>query len=256
MLLMLSILFFVTATMYASVGFGGGSTYNALLVLSGVDYQILPAIALMCNIIVVTGGVVRFWKSGDLPGKSMLSFLVTSMPAAWLGGRIVVSETLFVGLLGATLLLSGLRLAAQTEPEIVSAASERGLGAVPYVIGASIGFLSGMVGIGGGIFLAPILYFLRWDTPRRIAAACSLFILVNSVSGLFGQFSKLNESEAIGAVFEYWPLMIGVFLGGQIGSWAASRQLQPILIKRLTAALILFVSARLLYRWGSMIGLY
>ena len=256
MLFVLGILFFVTASMYASVGFGGGSTYNALLVLSGVDYQILPAIALTCNIIVVTGGAARFWKTGDLPATAMIPFLVTSIPAAWIGGRMEISETLFIGLLGTALLLSGLRLAVQRDPPESLLAASHSHGLIPYVVGGGIGFLSGMVGIGGGIFLAPVLYILSWDTPRRIAAACSIFILANSVSGLFGQLAKLSEREILGDVFEYWPLMIAVFLGGQIGSWAASQRLHPTLIKRLTAALILFVAARLLFRWGTMIGLH
>ena len=256
MLLALSILFFLTATMYAAVGFGGGSTYNALLVLSGVDYQILPSIALTCNIIVVTGGVARFWRGGDLPVKAMIPFLVTSIPAAWIGGRLDVSELFFIGLLGAALFLSGLRLAVQRDPVLSGPARKKHHTLIPYVVGGAIGFVSGIVGIGGGIFLVPILYFLNWDTPRRIAAACSLFILANSVSGLWGQLTKLSNSNALGYIAAFWPLMIAVLLGGQIGSWAASRRLQPALIKRLTAALILFVSLRLLFRWGSMMGWY
>ena len=252
----LGILFFVTAGLYASVGFGGGSTYNALLVLSGVDYQILPAIALTCNIIVVTGGAARFWKSGDVRLKALLPFMITSVPCAWLGGRLEISETAFIGALGITLLLSGWRLAVQSETDNPMVAPKKRHPLLPFAIGGSIGFLSGMVGIGGGIFLAPVLYFLSWDTPRKIAAACSLFILANSVSGLLGQVSKLNDRQVLSDLIEYWPLMVAVFLGGQIGSWAASQRLQPSLIKRLTAVLILFVSIRLLYRWGHMIGLY
>lgn len=256
MLLALSALFFITAAMYASVGFGGGSTYNALLVLSGVDYRILPAIALTCNIIVVTGGAVRFWKNGDLPLRALMPFLITSIPAAWIGGRMEISEPLFIGLLGSALLLSGIRLAVQREPVHQAVGIASYPSAAPYFVGAAIGLLSGMVGIGGGIFLAPVLYFVSWDTPRRIAAACSLFILANSISGLLGQLTKLSEGQFLGEIIEYWPLMISVFIGGQIGSWAASQRLQPTLIKRLTAALILFVSIRLLFRWGSMMGLY
>ena len=257
MLLFLSLLFFLTAGFYASVGFGGGSTYNALLALSGVDYRVLPAIALTCNIIVVIGGVFRFWKSGDLQVRAMLPFLLASIPAAWLGGRLVVSETAFIGLLGFALLLSGLRLVFQSEPATQPDLVGRNRWTATYLsIGGGIGFLSGMVGIGGGIFLAPILYFLSWDTPRKIAAASSLFILVNSASGLLGQLSKLSDSALLAEVTEFWPLLIAVFVGGQIGSWAASQKFQPQLITRLTALLILFVSVRLLFRWGGMMGFY
>lgn len=257
MLLVLSLIFCVTAGLYASVGFGGGSTYNAVLVLSGIDYQILPAVALICNVIVVTGGTIRFWNSGQLQIKAMAPFLITSVPAAWFGGRLIVTETMFVGLLGAALLLSGLRLGTQKEVVIANGERRRRDWNPAYIVaGASIGFLSGLVGIGGGIFLAPILYYFSWDTPKKIAAACSLFILANSVSGLLGQASKLSQTGALEEIWTYWPLMLSVFIGGQIGSWAASQKLQPRLIKQLTAALILFVSLRLLLRWASMMGYY
>ena len=102
--------FLITALLYASVGFGGGSTYNALLVLSGADYRVMPLIALVCNVIVVCGGIWRFARTGDLSARRLLPFLAASVPAAWIGGRTPISETFFVGLLGGALLLSGIRL--------------------------------------------------------------------------------------------------------------------------------------------------
>jgi uncharacterized membrane protein YfcA len=111
------------------------------------------------------------------------------------------------------------------------------------------------VGIGGGIFLAPDLYGLRWDRPRKIAAACSLFILVNSVAGLAGQVTKLSNSELLALALPYWPLLPAVFLGGHIGSWMASRRFDPIILKRLTAALILYVAFRLILRWMGLMGM-
>ena len=242
-------LFFIVAAIYAAVGFGGGSTYNALLVLSGTDYRILPSIALACNIIVVSGGVWRFSKEGLLDAKALAPFLFASVPAAWVGGRLPISETLFIGLLGGALLLSGLRLLLQREFVLETQNRRSVLRWQAGLIGGAIGLLSGLVGIGGGIFLAPILYILRWDTPRKIAAACSLFILVNSVAGLSGQVMKLSDGEILSLAFPYWPLLPAVFLGGQIGSWMASKHFDPVILKRLTAALILYVAARLLLRW-------
>ena len=248
------ILFLIIAVLYAAVGFGGGSTYNALLVLNGTDYRILPSIALACNIVVVSGGLWRFSKSGHLAVKALLPFMAASVPAAWIGGRLVVSETLFIPLLGCALLLSGLRLMFQRD--VIYQASDKR--AVPLwlagVSGGAIGLLSGLVGIGGGIFLAPVLYALRWDTPRKIAAACSLFILVNSVSGLTGQVMKLSDTKLLSLAVPYWPLLIAVFIGGQIGSWMASKRLEPLILKRLTAILILYVAIRLLFKWVGMIG--
>lgn len=242
-------LFFIVAAIYAAVGFGGGSTYNALLVLSGTDYRILPTIALACNIVVVSGGVWRFSREGLLDVKALAPFLFASVPAAWIGGRLPISEILFVGLLGGALLLSGLRLLLQREFVLETHERRSISGWQSGVIGGAIGLLSGLVGIGGGIFLAPVLYSLRWNTPRKIAAACSLFILVNSVAGLSGQVMKLSDSEILSLAIPYWPLLPAVFLGGHIGSWMASKHFDPIILKRLTAALILYVAARLLLRW-------
>lgn len=242
-------LFFIVAAIYAAVGFGGGSTYNALLVLSGTDYRILPTIALACNIIVVSGGVWRFSRDGLLDAKALAPFLYASVPAAWIGGRLPISETLFIGLLGGALLLSGLRLLLQRE-FVLETQDKRSVSRWQAgLIGGGIGLISGLVGIGGGVFLAPILYSLRWDTPRKIAAACSLFILVNSVAGLSGQLMKLSDSEILSLALPYWPLLPAVFFGGHIGSWMASKHFDPVLLKRLTAALILYVAARLLLRW-------
>lgn len=248
--------FLVTALLYASVGFGGGSTYNALLVMSGTDYRVLPAIALVCNVIVVSGGVWRFTRTGDLSLRRLMPFLAASVPAAWIGGRSPVSETLFIGLLGGALLLSGLHLAFQKRAEtetLEPVAQSRNHRLFAAGIGGMIGLLSGMVGIGGGIFLAPALYFMRWGSPRQIAAASSLFILVNSLSGLAGQMMKLQDMALLSLAAPYWPLPIAVLIGGQAGSWLAGHKLDPDLIRRLTALLILYVAVRLIWRWIGML---
>jgi len=250
----LAALFALTALLYAAVGFGGGSTYNALLVLYGADYRILPAIALICNLIVVTGGAWRFWRGGHLRWARLWPWFALSIPAAWLGGRLVVSETLFIGLLGGALLVAGLQLAFERKAIV-----ERGEGmAVPLsaslAIGGGIGFLSGMVGIGGGIFLAPALYLLRWGGPREIAGTASVFILVNSLAGLTGQLMKLGDIGAAGAIWDYWLLFPAVLLGGQIGSRLGAAKIPPLFVKRLTALLILYVALRLLWRWAGMLA--
>lgn len=250
----LAALFLVTAVLYAAVGFGGGSTYNALLVLNGTDYRVLPAITLTCNILVVSGGLWRFSRAGLLRPLAMAPFLAASMPAAWMGGRIPVSETFFVGLLGAALLASGLRLALQPGPgESAQTRRETPL-LVALPVGGAIGLVAGLVGIGGGIFLAPVLYLLRWGTPREIAAGCSLFILANSLAGLAGQVMKLQDLAILSLAAAYWALPLIVLAGGQIGSWAATRGLKPGWVKRLTAFLILYVAARLIWEWLALMG--
>lgn len=249
----LAFLFFVTALLYASVGFGGGSTYNALLVLNGTDYRILPAIALICNIIVVAGGAWRFSRTGHLNWRALAPWLVASVPAAWAGGRIPVSETVFVGALGFSLLIAGAHLLLERDRSLSEAVTPTSP-ALALPIGGGIGFLSGLVGVGGGIFLAPVLYFLRWGQPRDIAGACSLFILVNSVSGLTGQLMKLESLNVASQIADYWLVFPAVLVGGQIGSRLSSAALSPKAIKRLTAVLILYVSARLIFRWITLIA--
>ena len=250
-MVVLVLLFFMTALAYASVGFGGGSTYNALLVLSGVDYRILPAIALVCNIIVVAGGVWRFASAGRLPLLRLAPWMAASVPAAWLGGRLPGSETLFVGLLGFSLLFAGVRLLTENNTQTI-APQGRYARLIAIPAGASLGLLSGVVGIGGGIFLAPILHFLRWSEPKTIAGACSLFILVNSLSGLSGQLMKLENTSLLPDLIGYWPLLPAVLIGGQIGSFFAAGPLPAAWMKRLTAVLIIYVAGRLLLRWSIM----
>lgn len=245
----LPILFLLTALLYALVGFGGGSTYNALLVLSGTEYTILPTITLTCNLIVVSGGVWHYHRSGNLSLSRIAPWLVSSIPFAWLGGRLAIAETTFIGLLGLCLLFAGGHLAFDQPKNVPRQNHSHPPLPVPLVAGAGLGLLSGLVGIGGGIFLAPILYFLRWGSPTAIGAACSLFIFTNSIAGLTGQMMKIGvpDIQLIGST--YWTLFAAVFIGGQIGSRLGVNKINPILIKKLTACLILYVAIRLLWRW-------
>ena len=246
-ILTLSGLFLITACLYASAGFGGGSTYTALLVLAGTEFQLIPLIALSCNIVVVVGGVWRFHRVKALRIKPLLPFLIGSIPAAWIGGRLPISETVFIGLLGAALLLAGLRLLFVNLPDDSIETQPTSM-PLAVVIGMVLGGLAGLVGIGGGIFLAPVLYGLKWGKPRQIAAACSFFILVNSVSGLFGQMLKFGALHSFEQIPTFAMLILAVLVGGQFGSWLSSKRLNPTVLKRATAILILFTAVRLL--WG------
>lgn len=244
----LALAFFLTAALYASVGFGGGSTYTALLSLAGTDFRFLPAISLVCNVIVVTGGVIRFARAGEMPWKRVLPLVAVSAPLAWLGGLAPITEEMFRILLGLSLLVAGLLLLFQREA--AGAGATRGK-STPFDIaaGAGSGLLAGLVGIGGGIFLAPVLHLTRWGTPRAIAATASLFILINSIAGLAGQTMKLaSGGQGLTPLLAYWPLMLAVLIGGQIGSYAAIRILSQTLVRRATGILILYVAGQLLWR--------
>lgn len=240
----LAVAFFTTALLYASVGFGGGSTYTALLALTGADYHLLPIVSLVCNVIVVTGGTIRFARAGLLPWRRVLPLVGVSAPLALLGGLTPIKEAHFIALLGISLLVAGLLLLFQRERGDGSTRKSR---AGDFAIGGGVGYLSGLVGIGGGIFLAPVLHLTRWGRSREIAATASFFILVNSIAGLVGQFTKLGTVGAAGLV-TYWPLALAVALGGQLGSIAGIRFLSQSLVRRATAILILYVAAQLLQR--------
>ena len=244
--MILALLFFAAALLYSAAGFGGGSTYTALLVLAAVDYRAVPIVSLLCNIIVVSVGTWRFARDGHLDWRRAWPLFVTSVPAAWLGGRLMVGETLFVGLLGASLLVAGLVMLWQPmwQRDAAPVTTRRW---VEPVAGAVLGFAAGVVGIGGGIFLAPLLYVLRWGAPKRIAATCAAFILVNSIAGLAGQASK-GLGAVGGVISDHLALFPAVAVGGMIGAWLGSGRLDSKWVRILTAVLILYVAAKLLMR--------
>lgn len=253
-MLILSIAFFITALLYACIGFGGGSTYNALLILGDTDYRIVPLIALVCNIVVVTGGVWHFSRKKHIRIYRILPWILFSVPASFIGGLLPISEIYFIGILGTALLLSGIRLLwpekiRQTPYANPSYESKY----MPPILGSGLGFLAGLTGIGGGIFLAPILHFLNWGSAKQIAAACAIFILFNSLAGIVGQTLKLNNSGLLWLALPYWTLFPAVLVGGQIGSWLGASKIKAVVVKKMTALLILYVSVRLLFRFFNMI---
>jgi len=248
--MVLAFLFFMTALLYACIGFGGGSTYNALLVLGDTDYQLIPIISLICNIVVVSGGVWHFSREGHIRIPHIAPWIVFSVPASFAGGLIPVPEVIFTGVLGFALLLSGVRLLwPEREDPSFSNPKAPQHRFMPAILGASLGLLAGITGIGGGIFLAPVLHFIRWGNAKQIAGACAFFILVNSLAGLTGQTLKIENTAVFSTLSPYWILLPAVLVGGQIGSWLGSSRINVGAVKKMTAILILYVSARLLWRF-------
>ena len=240
---LLSILFLVTAALYSSVGFGGGSTYLAFLLIWSVPYTILPIIALFCNIIVVSGSSFNYIRAGNLNLKLLLPYLMGSVPLAYLGGSLEIGKYFFENLLFVVLLISGILLLfnfrsyeklVHTYKKIPSIIS------VP--IGAALGFVSGVVGIGGGIFLSPILFLLRVDKPKHIVTTASLFILINSIFGIAGPLSK---NFVFLEIQNYWHLLLVVLIGGQIGNFLNLKIFSTHVLALVTAILVLFVAARM-----------
>ncbi|MEY4055925.1 MAG: hypothetical protein RL519_1260 [Pseudomonadota bacterium] len=243
---MLALGFFVTALFYASAGFGGGSTYSALLALAGFDYRLLPIVSLCCNIVVVSGSTIRFARARLVPWPAALTLALVAAPLAFLGGLTPIKQSTFLLLLGVSLILAGLALFLPRSPESegqpAALAKWMGLAAAP------LGYLAGLVGIGGGIFLAPLLHLTRWNRARQIAATASLFILINSTAGLVGQLVK-NGPERFGeAISGALPLVLAVIIGGQLGSLLAQRLLPERVIRWLTAALTIWAGSQLLLR--------
>ncbi len=241
---LLAFAFLVTALLYASVGFGGGSTYSALLALSGLDYRLLPLVSLACNIVVVTGSSIRFARAGLTPWRKTLVIVALGAPLSFLGGLTPIKEATFLTLLGASLVLTSITMLIPVR-ENADGAPTRIARWMPLAA-APLGYFAGLVGIGGGIFLAPLLHLVRWEAARGIAATASLFILVNSLFGLAGQVVKNGPGLFGAAISAALPLLVAVVIGGQIGSLLAARLLPPQWIRWLTATLVLLVGVRLL----------
>ena len=239
----LSILFFVTAILYSSVGFGGGSTYLALLLIWDVPYYIFPVIALFCNVIVVSGNSINYVRAGNLNRRLIIPYLIGSIPFAFLGGSINVDKYIFEILLFFVLSFAGILLLINSnsfKSENIKINKINNF--ISILIGSILGFVSGIVGIGGGIFLSPILFLMKAGYPKQIATTASLFILINSISGILGQLTKEN---VINDILNYWPLFIVVLLGGQLGNFLNLRFLSNKILAVMTSLLVIFVAIRL-----------
>lgn len=244
----LTFVFFLTALTYSSVGFGGGSTYLAWLVLFSAPYQAMPKIALLCNVVVVSGGLYHHVRAGYLQLGRIAPWIITSVPFAYLGGKTPISEKWFLALLCLSLGVAGIRLFIGAKDGSREDHPAKRTGATWFfglILGAALGFLAGLVGIGGGIFLAPLLYFLRWGKAREIAAQSCFFIFVNSLAGLAGQFAK--NSGGIDGTFVL-PLILAVLLGGQVGTLMSIKKISLTTLQKITATLVLFVAGQIFWR--------
>ncbi|CAM4373920.1 sulfite exporter TauE/SafE family protein [Zobellia nedashkovskayae] len=246
-LVLLCLGFFIIATLYSSVGFGGGSSYLALLTLFLGDFFAIRSIALVCNLVVVSGSTFLYFKNGHANLKDFLPFVLASIPLAFLGASFRLEENVFFLLLGFSLVTSSIFLASQTfSKRDFSEKVAKYPKFLTYILGGGIGLLSGLVGIGGGIFLAPILNHLRWDKSIKIAALASFFILVNSISGLAG----LIQGGMLDLPWkETLALVVSVLIGGQLGIRMSLKRFTPKGIKRVTALLVFIVGVRILLKY-------
>ena len=242
-MIILSILFFITAILYSSVGFGGGSTYLALLLIWDFPYFIFPVIALFCNIIVVTGNSINYVKSGNHNFKLLLPFLIGSIPLAFFGGTLKINKEIFEILLFLVLSIAGVLLLINNKSyEDKNLVTKKLNLFISIFIGSILGLISGIIGIGGGIFLSPILFLLKADKPQTIVTTASLFILINSISGILGHLSKEN---VLNEAFLYWPLFLAVLIGGLFGNYLNLKILSSRTLALITSLLVIFIAIRM-----------
>lgn len=241
----LPFIFFFIALFYSSVGFGGGSSYLAILSLIITDFYEIRSTALILNICVVSIGTMVYIKNGILKPKLLWPFFVLSIPMAYLGALVKLSQNGFFLLLGSALFLAGIFMLlkfVQTKLESVELSNSKKI-----LLGGSIGLLSGMSGIGGGIFLSPVLNLLKWKDSRIIASLASVFILVNSIAGIVG----LNVAGTFKLDYELiYKLIIAVVLGGSLGSYLSSKKFNLKILGILTALLVLYVGLKLILNYG------
>ena len=233
------LLLFIVAFLYAAVGHGGASGYLALMAVFGMMPEIMKPTALLLNLFVSLSAFVLFYKEGHFKWKIFLPFALASIPFSFLGGMISLDASIYKKILGVLLLIPVVRLAAFPNKDINDLKQSTLF--LSLLIGACIGFLSGLIGIGGGIILSPVLLLLAWTNQKQTAAISALFIFVNSLSGLAGQLTKGINFQS-----EMFVLVGVAFAGGLVGAWFGARKFNQNILKYLLATVLLMASVKLL----------
>ena len=231
---------FVVAVLYSSVGHGGASGYLAVMAFLAVAPWVTRPTALVLNLFVASIATIQFWRAGHFSWGLFWPFAVTSVPFAFIGGMITLPTNLYRPVLGAVLLFAAFRLAwsfSKDMPEM-----KQPILAVALLIGAGIGLLSGLVGVGGGIFLTPVLLLMNWSETKTAAGVSALFILVNSASGLAGNYAQVSVLPASSLAW------IGAAItGGLVGSLLGAKKLESMMLRRVLAAVLVFAAVKLIF---------
>jgi uncharacterized protein len=234
--------FLCIAALYSSVGHGGASGYLAVFTLTGLARPDVAPVALLLNIVVAGTSFINYYREGYFSGRLLLPFVVFSVPSSFLGGMISPTEKFFSILLGTALLCASFRLFIKI-PEYITVKknSAKSLWSIGSIAGSGLGFVSGIIGIGGGIFLSPVLLLLKMGNAKQVAAIASAFIVLNSISGLIG-----HSLRGFVFGFDIFPLIMVVAAGGYFGSKLGSEKLSVLSLNRMLAAILLFASLKLL----------
>jgi hypothetical protein len=239
-LVTLSLLIFVAAALYSSVGHGGASGYLAVMALFSVAPDVMRPAALVLNVLVASIGTVRFAREGYFSWRTFWPFAVASIPLAFIGGTITLPGTLYKQLLGVVLVFAAFRLLLYKQTGSITS---KPVPIAPAMLsGGAIGLLSGLTGVGGGIFLTPLLLLTRWSETRQASGISAAFILVNSIAGLLGQFSRLQLLPGEAAI---WAL--AAVVGGLIGTELGARRFNSLVMRRLLAVVLLIAAFKLIF---------
>jgi uncharacterized protein len=238
----LILLFFaiaVIAFLYSSVGHAGASGYIAIMTLFGIAPTVIRPTALVLNILVASIGAFQFWRAGHFSWQLFWPFALLSIPGAYVGGYLQPSASILRILIGLVLLFSAARLVFRRSDPPQTFPPSRPMA---VSVGAGLGFLAGLTGTGGGIFLTPLLLFCRWAHIRQAAAVSALFIWVNSIAGLIGYFTKVHSIPSLGLI-----LAAAAIFGGAVGSHLGSRHLAVRVISLFLATVLLIAGAKLVF---------
>jgi len=239
-LLLFYLLLFLVAFLYASVGHGGASGYLALMAIYGVAPEVMKPTALLLNLFVSLTSFIQFYRGKHFLWKIFLPFAIASVPMAFLGGLIVVDGTIYKKILGLLLIIPIMRFLFFSNFNVSE--TKKSNVYLSLIIGAAIGFLSGLIGIGGGIILSPILLLMKWTNQKQTAAISALFIFVNSLSGLIGQLTKGIHFTA--NMYTYVAL---AFAGGLCGAYFGALRFKQSWLKNILAVVLMFASYKLLF---------
>ena len=237
----IALLVFIVAALYSSVGHGGASGYLAVLSFFALAPTLMSTTALILNVLVAGVGTIHFVRAGHFSFRRAWPIVVLSIPSAFVGGYLKVSERVYLILLAAVLLFAAYRMFTSARGASYDESIRDPSVPVALTGGAGIGLLSGIVGVGGGIFLSPLMIFLRWATTKQTAAISAFFIVVNSLAGLGGR--AVRGGLELGTI---WPFVVGAFLGGFLGSYMGSNKLSGSLLRKLLALVLLIASLKII----------